>query len=226
MGACEWDADELLEGVGLLHITGVCPALSPTWRRLAPQLVEAAHARGIAVSYDVNFRGKLWTWDECMDAFRDVLPYASVLSASWGDVQSALRLPRSGWSEEAMVAAYDELVARYPGIRTVYATRRVAHSSSSNDLTGYVYTVDGSDAAGTLTRSRTHRIEPIVDRVGGGDAFAAGVLHGVLSGWDPQRTVDFAAGAGVLKHSVFGDANAFAAAEVEEFLRSGADVKR
>lgn len=226
MRGCEWDLDALLDGVDLLHITGVCPALSPAWRALTLELLEAARTRGVTVSYDVNFRGKLWTWDECMEAFRRALPYVNVLSASWGDVQSALGLERTDWSEAAMVDAYGALVAGHPGVQIIYSTRRVAHSSSSNDLTGYIYAAPGTGAAGELVRSRTHHIEPIVDRVGGGDAFAAGVLHGVMSGWDPQRTIDFAAAASVLKHSIFGDANAFAEAEVEDFLSSGVDVKR
>ena len=226
MGEDEWDLGELLDGVGLLHITGICPALSPSWRSLTLALARAAHERGVAVSYDVNFRGKLWTWDECMDAFRDVLPYVTYLAASWGDVQSALSLPRTEWSEEAMVAAYDALVAAFPGVRAIYCTRRVAHSSSSNDLTGYLYAADGTGEPGALSRSRTWRIEPIVDRVGGGDAFAGGVLHGLLAGSAPLETIEFAAAASVLKHSVAGDENRFTSAEVTDFMASGADVKR
>lgn len=226
MASCEWDVDELLSDVGLFHVTGICPALSASWRALTLELVRAAAERGIPVSYDVNFRGKLWTWDECMDAFRDVLPHVTYLAASWGDVQSALGLERTPWSEGAMVAAYDALVAAHPGVRAIYCTRRVAHSSSSNDLTGYLYTADGTGTAGSLTRSRTWHVEPIVDRVGGGDAFAGGVLHGLLAEMAPADAIEFAAAASVLKHSVAGDANRFTAAEVTDFMASGADVKR
>lgn len=226
MDGCEWDLDELFSGVDLLHITGICPALSPAWRSATLEIVRGAAERGVAVSYDVNYRGKLWTWDECMDAFRDVLPYVSILAASWGDVQSALGLERTDWSEEAMTAAYDALVAAHPNVRAIYSTRRVARSSSSNDLTGYLYVADGTGAAGTLHASRTWRVEPIVDRVGGGDAFAAGVLHGLLGKTEPAEAIEFAAAASVLKHTVMGDANCFTAAEVADFMASGADVKR
>lgn len=226
MDAGEWDADALFDGVGLFHVTGICPALSPAWREATPRLAAEAIRRDIPVSYDVNFRGKLWTWDECMDAFRDVLPSVSVLAASWGDVESALGLERTAWSEKTMAQAYDALVAAHPNVRVVYCTRRVAHSSSSNDLTGYLYLANGTGQPGTLFSSGTYHVEPIVDRVGGGDAYAAGVLHGVLAGMEPQQTVEFAAAASVLKHTVWGDANRFGAAEVAEFLTSGADVKR
>lgn len=226
MGGCEWDLDELLGGVDLVHITGICPALSPAWREATLEIVRGAAERGVAVSYDVNYRGKLWSWDECMDAFRDVLPHVSVLAASWGDVQSALGLGRTEWSEDAMRGAYDALVAAHPNVRAVYSTRRVARSSSSNDLTGYLYLADGSGAAGELHRSRTWLVEPIVDRVGGGDAFAGGLLHGLLSGMPAGEAIEFAAAASVLKHTVMGDANCFTAQEVEDFMSSGADVKR
>lgn len=226
MEGCEWDPDALFDGVDLFHITGICPALSPTWRTLALALMEEATSRNVPVSYDVNFRGKLWSWDECMDSFRAALPYVTVLSASWGDAQSVLGLERTSWSEEAMRASYDALVAAHPNVKVIYSTRRVAHSSSSNDLTGYLYLAGEDGAPGTLVRSRTHAIEPIVDRVGGGDAFAAGVLHGWLTGMEPQETIEFAAAASVLKHSVFGDANVFTASEVADFMASGSDVKR
>lgn len=226
MAGCEWDVDALLADAGVFHVTGICPALSDAWRRTTLELVREAAGRGVPVSYDVNFRGRLWSWDECMDAFRDVLPHVSVLAASWGDVQSALGLPRTEWSEGAMVAAYDALVAAHPNVRAVYCTRRVARSSTSNDLTGYLYLADGTGAPGTLSRSRTYRVEPIVDRVGGGDAFAGGVLHGLLSGMPAQEAIEFACAASVLKHTVMGDANRFTAAEVADFMTSGADVRR
>ena len=226
MDAGEWDLDALFGDAALFHVTGICPALSPSWREATSRLAAEAARRNIPVSYDVNFRGKLWTWDACMDAFRDVLPSVSVLAASWGDVESALGLERTAWSEKTMLCAYDALVAAHPNVRVVYCTRRVAHSSSSNELTGYLYLADGSGEPGTLFSSRTYCVEPIVDRVGGGDAYAAGVLHGVLSGMGAQETVDFATAASVLKHTVWGDANRFDAAEVAEFLTSGADVKR
>lgn len=218
---CEWDLDELFNDVDLMHVSGVCPALSPAWRELTLGLVHEAAMRGVQVSYDVNFRGKLWTWDECMAAFRAILPYVSVLSAGIGDVQSVLELERTAWTEEALAAAYEQMFAAAPRLEAVYSTRRVVHSSSSNDLTGYLMMRDGE-----LVYSATHHIEPIVDRVGGGDAFAGGVLHGLLSGWDAQRTIEFGCAAGALKHTVAGDCNRFIAAEVEEFLRSGADVAR
>lgn len=219
--ACPWDLDELFGDAELLHISGVTPAVSPTWRVIAPAIVRGAVERGVRVSYDVNFRAKLWSWDACMEVFLELLPYISVLSAGIGDVQSALGLERTAWDEAALADAYTRLFEAAPLLETVYSTCRVVHSSSSNDLTGYLMT-----RGGALVHSRTHRIEPIVDRVGGGDAFAAGVLHGVLSGWDAQRTIEFGCAAGALKHTVAGDCNRFTATEVEQFMRSGADVAR
>lgn len=220
MESCEWDLDELFHGVELFHLTGICPALSPAWRSIALELVRGAAERGIPVSYDVNFRAKLWNWDECIAAFRGVLPYLTVLSAGIGDVQSALGRERTAWTEEALAAAYAQLMEEHPGLKAVYSTRREVHSSSDNELTGFLMTRDG------FARSTTYRINPIVDRVGGGDSYAAGVLHGILSDWDAERAVSFGTAASVLKHTVAGDCNRFSATEVERFMRAGADVAR
>ncbi len=221
MRACEWDLDELFRDVDMLHISGVTPAVSSTWRVIAPEVVREAVARGVRVSYDVNFRAKLWSWDACVAAFDAVLPYVSMLSAGIGDVQGVLGLERTAWSEPALAEAYARLFEAAPRLEAVCSTRRIAHSSSSNDLTGYLM-----ECGGVLERSRTHHIEPIVDRVGGGDAFAAGVLHGVLSGWDARRVVEFGCAASALKHTVAGDCNRFSAIEVERFISDGADVAR
>lgn len=221
INTCPWNLDELFSGVELFHITGVTPALSTTWRTLTLELVHAAAEHGIGVSYDVNFRGKLWSWDECIAAFRDILPYVSILSAGIGDVQSVLDVERTACDEGALAAAYRQLFEAAPRLRAVYSTRRAVHSSSSNDLTGYLM-LRGDD----LRHSATHHIEPIVDRVGGGDAFAAGVLHGLLEGWDAQRVIEFGTAASALKHTVVGDCNRFSVPEVEAFIERGADVSR
>lgn len=221
MHSCEWDLDRLFSGIDLLHLSGICPALSDAWRALALELVREAVARGVRVSFDVNFRAKLWSWDECIAAFSSILPYVSVLSAGIGDVQSVLGAERTAWSEPALADAYARLFDAAPRLEAVYSTRRIVHSSSSNDLTGYLM-----ERGGALVHSRTHHIEPIVDRVGGGDAFAAGVLHGVLLGWDGQRTIEFGCAASALKHTVAGDCNRFNADEVERFMQNGADVAR
>lgn len=226
MEACPWDLDGLFHNADLFHITGICPAVAPAWRGLALELVQAAHARGVAVSYDVNFRRKLWSWDECMDAFGTVLPYLSILSASWGDAQSVLGLARTPWSEGSMRDSYDALAAAYPNLRAIYATHRVAHSSSANDLIGYLYLPCHEGAGGRLLSSKTYAISPVVDRVGAGDAFAAGILHGLLENMEEQQTVDFAAAASALKHSVLGDANVFSADEVGAFMEADADIRR
>ncbi len=218
--SCPWKLDELFDGVGLLHLSGICPALSPAWRAITLELVQAAAARDVRVSYDVNFRAKLWSWDECIAAFREILPYVSWLSAGIGDARSALGEEQKPWEEGLLRSAYGRLMEANPRLEAIYSTHRVVHSSSSNDLTGYLMTHEG------FACSQTYHIEPIVDRVGGGDAFAAGILHGLLLEMDPQQTVEFASASSALKHSVVGDCNRFSALEVEQFMQVGADVAR
>lgn len=221
MEGVEWDLDALLEHVDLIHVSGVCPALSEPWRDITRDILRAAHERGVLVSYDVNLRSKLWSRSQCEDFVRTVLPYVDILCAGIGDTLGALGDGFAEWTAEGLEAAYARLLQARPNIRAVYSTNRVAHSSSSNDLTGYLMTREDG-----LVRSSTRHIEPIVDRVGGGDAFSGGVLHGILSGWDAQRTIDFGCAASVLKHTVAGDCNRFSASEVETFMNSGADVAR
>lgn len=216
-----WDMDELFDGADLLHISGITMALSPRWRTMAADLARAASERGVAVSLDVNWRSSLWSHAECMDAVGDALMYTDVLSAGIGDVCLVLGQPELTWSEDALTSAYRNLLEAFPKIRVVFSTKRQTISASSNDLTGYAM-----DRSGRLVRSRTRHMEPIVDRVGGGDAFAAGMLHGLMGQQGIQETVEFAVAASALKHTVSGDMNRFTASEVKRFMGAGADVAR
>ena len=111
--------------------------------------------------------------------------------------------------------------SQFPNIEVFYSTRRTVHSASANDLQGTLW------HAGNLYTSKIHAIDPIVDRIGGGDAFSAGILHGILTKKDWQTTVDFATAASALKHTVKGDCNQFDQTEVMEFLQSQtARIKR
>jgi 2-dehydro-3-deoxygluconokinase len=109
---------------------------------------------------------------------------------------------------------YAQIKALYPNIKYMTSTRRQIHSTSVNDLTGYLYT-------DRLYTSKTYHIDDIVDRVGGGDAYIAGLLYGLLSHKDEAYSVEFAACASVLKHTIHGDANLFSVTEIENFMNSG-----
>ena len=103
--------------------------------------------------------------------------------------------------------------AKYPNIKVLYSTKRNVISTNHNELQGFFAGEDGA-----FVESKLYDINPIIDRVGGGDAFAAGILNGVLKGWDSQQIVDFGTASSVLKHTVFGDWNPFNEDEVFEFM--------
>ncbi|HFD1828401.1 TPA: PfkB family carbohydrate kinase, partial [Enterococcus faecium] len=110
---------------------------------------------------------------------------------------------------------YQKMQEKFPNIQVFYSTKRTVHSASENELKGTLWMNH------EYVESQVHRITPIVDRVGGGDAFAGGVLHGILSNMSPQEIIDFATAASALKHTIHGDCNQFSQEEVAQFLACG-----
>lgn len=206
-----WTLHSLFKNVELFHISGIVPALSQQWRKWTVDLVQAAKEAGCLVSLDVNYRSKLWTQQEAADALEQMLPFVDFCSAGMLDAKYLLQVV----GEEEVIPleeCYQRLHEKYPHIRYFYSTKREVISSSHNRLQGFVY------EPGKLYASRVHEINPIVDRVGGGDAFSAGILHGLLKGWHLQQTLEFATAASVLKHAVYGDCNSYEEEEVLQFM--------
>ncbi|MDR3190670.1 MAG: sugar kinase [Lactobacillaceae bacterium] len=208
-----WDIDALFgtgdAQIGMLHLSGIAPALNDFWRENILLLAKTAVERGIEISFDVNYRPKLWSTDECAAYLKLILPYVTHLSAGNRDAQVFLGLE-----------TIEDALAVYPNIKTIYHTTRETLTSEHNRLTGSLY------QDGTWTHSKTFDIPNIVDRIGGGDAYASGILYGIVNHHAAQDIVDFATAASVLKHTVLGDMNQFLAAEVENFIVAGSDVSR
>lgn len=219
MQELEWDLDELFAGADLFHVSGITPALSPVWRKMLVSLMQEAGTRGVKVSFDINYRGKLWSVMECREAVQELAKYADYLSASALDAIHFFEVPEKTGGD--LDYYYGEISKLLPKVEVLYATKREVLHVSHNRLQGQLF------MGGRLYTSKVQDIQQIVDRVGGGDAFAAGVLHGLLLEHQPQRIIDFATMAAALKHTVHGDHNQFSAAEVEKLLESGAgDVQR
>jgi 2-dehydro-3-deoxygluconokinase len=225
-GAFDWPA--LLDGVEWMHVSGVTPAVGPSGTRAVLQAVEAASRAGVKISYDGNFRGKLWAqWDgdprgtlgrmlsASTLAFADDRDFALVLGRTFEDADPGAR------RRAAAAAAF----AAFPALQRIACTLRVQESVADQALSAVMLTRDGSEVRET-TADAIH-MTGVIDRVGGGDAFAAGVLFGLWSGWADQRALDFGLAAAGLKHSVHGDFNLFTAEEVEAALSAdGFDIKR
>ncbi len=216
-----WDLDEIFKGVDLLHISGILPALSKKWQEWTVEVVRKAKEYGCRVSFDMNYRSKLWSYEEAYPCFQQIFPYVDILSAGRLDAIHFLKVVSED-EDISLEEIYKRVQAKYPNIKVLYSTKRNVFSTNHNELQGFFVGEDG-----VFVESKLYDINPIIDRVGGGDAFAAGNLNGVLKGWDSQQIVDFGTASSVLKHTVFGDWNPFNEDEVFEFMnqKSGQIVR-
>ena len=225
--AFNWD--QLLDGVEWLHASGVTPATGPNGSAAAVAIIEAAVLNGVKVSYDGNFRGKLWEqWDGdppatlgrmlagATVAFADDRDFALVLKTTFDSSDPAER------RRQAAAAAFEA----FPRLERIACTLRVQDSVADQALSAVMLTRD--DDTGVIeTHSEAIHLSGVIDRVGGGDAFASGVLFGLWSGWADQQALDFGLAAAGLKHSVPGDFNLFSAADVHAAMGDGGfDIRR
>jgi len=222
-GAHDWPA--LLAGAVWLHVSGVTPALGQQAADGVLAAVKAARAAGVKVSFDGNFRPKLWdAWGgDAPTILRGLMSEADLLFASHRDLQVVLGLEfPQATPQERFAAGAAAAFKAFPHLRQMAATVRVQRSVDHHVLSGITALRDGS-----LLTTPSYEISPIIDRIGTGDAFAAGVLHGGLTGMQAIEALHFGVAAACLKHSLPGDFNLVAAADVHAFLgENSLDVKR
>ncbi len=214
----EIDFDEIFQGATLFHVSGITPALSPALQELTLLALQKAKYYGLMTSFDFNYRSKLWSQKEAADAITPLLQYVDICSCGELDAVHLLGIEEATDSLDKVLKLqyyYDQIQEMYPNITYMSSTFRQVFSASANTLQGNLYT------DGVLYHSKVHHIEPIVDRVGGGDAFAAGILHGIMEEQPPEQIVSFATAASALKHTVHGDCNVFSVDEVNGFIENG-----
>ena len=204
----EFDWDSILAGAEWLHFTGTAPALGPGALGALKAGLRAARRAGVTVSLDCNYRSTLWSVEQARAVLPGLMKHVDVFIGTRYDAE--LLFGVSGDSASASAAAMRQQF----GLRAVAYTLRQGDSASVNRLAGLL-----CDANGCWT-SRQYEMH-VVDRIGGGDAFTAGVIYGLLSGWKGQETVEFAAAAACLKHSVPGDFGLVSLAEVRELTATG-----
>jgi 2-dehydro-3-deoxygluconokinase len=204
------------------HVSGITPALSASASDLALESVRHAHDAGLTVSCDLNYRKNLWKWGKtAREVMPELVKFTDVLIANEEDVQVALGLElkvdvQSGQLDRAQ---YEKLAGRvlsdYPNLRMIAITLRESVSASHNGWSACLH-----DGQRFLT-SRRYDITHIVDRVGAGDCFAAGLIYGMVTGLESQETLEFAVAASCLKHSIPGDFSRVSVAEVNALLNEG-----
>lgn len=235
----EYDFDKALEGMEWLHFTGITPSLSENAYKSCVALVAKAREKDIPISCDLNFRKKLWKWrpgvsatelaGECMSA---LLPSVEMVIANEEDAENVLGIRAEGTdvgSGELDAEAYEgvarEIVKAFPNVKRVAITLRESICASHNNWGGMLLDVAADKACFAPLDSdgnyAPYQIKNIVDRVGAGDAFGAGLIYALNSeGYAaPEDAIRFAAAASCLKHSVPGDFNYVSREEVESLMR-------
>lgn len=218
------DAGEVLAGADALHVSGVTPALGAGPAAAARRALEAAHARGMAVSFDCNYRAKLWesSGADAARVLRELAGFAGTLFAGVRDL--ALLLGRAfgdADSADAFRAAGTAAFEAIPGLERIATTVRRQQSVDHHDMTAWMLTPS------RLVTTRGYAVGPIVDRIGAGDAFAAGVLHGLRRRLGDEETLHFGLAAACLKHSIPGDFNLVNEADVRALMDdAGFGVRR
>jgi 2-dehydro-3-deoxygluconokinase len=218
-GMVNWH--EVLKEAKWFHVTGITPALSATAAEATIEAVKAARQQGVTVSCDLNYRKKLWTREQAQKVMAKVMQNVEVAIANEEDAEMVFGIKAGATDVEAgkleverYQAVAGQLMKMFPSLKQVAITLRESLSASDNNWSGVLW--DGSK----FYQSRKYAIR-IVDRVGGGDAFAAGLIYGLLTSKDSPAALELAVAASCLKHTIPGDFSHFSVAEVDELLKGG-----
>lgn len=220
-GDFDWEA--LFNGATWFHITGITPALTPSAADVSLDAVKAAKAAGVTVSCDFNYRGKLWKYGKSApEVMQDLVEYVDVGIANEEDCQKSLGISvdfsvRTGELDTAKYEALSQKVLEiYPDMAIIAITLRESRSADTNGWSACIRDADG------FKLSRRYEITDIIDRVGGGDSFASGLIAGLALHDDRQQALEFAVAASCLKHSIPGDFNRVSLREVRNLLSGDA----
>lgn len=219
-GPGDFDWPRILEGSHWLHITGITPALSQSAADLSLECVKAAQEAGVTVSCDFNYRGKLWNYGKTApEVMQDLVEFVDVGIANEEDCQRSLDIAvdfdvESGALESAKFEALSlKVLDLFPRMSAIAITLRESFNADRNGWSACLRTREDG-----FMLSRRFEITDIIDRVGGGDAFASGLIYGLNSYDDRQRSLEFAVAASCLKHSIPGDFNRVTVAEIERLM--------
>ena len=214
----DFDWDSIFEGVDWFHFTGITPALGGALPEICEQACKAAKKRGVKISCDLHYRGKLWTREQARETMTRLCSYVDVCIANEEDAKDVFGIEAENTditggklNKEGYVSVARKLAERF-GFEKVAITLRTSLSASDNNWAAMLF--DGKDSF----FSREYALR-IVDRVGGGDSFGAGLIYALLQGKDSRAAIEFAVAASALKHSVEGDFNRVTVSEVEKLCK-------
>lgn len=218
----DFDFDKIMEDADWFHWSGITPAISDKAAEIVRVACEAAKRHGVIVSVDLNFRKKLWTSEKAISVMRPLMQYVDVCIGNEEDANMCLGYKPDADVEGGKTDAegYYEIfkgMMKEFGFKYVVSTLRESYSASHNGWKALIY--DGK----TFYESKHYDINPIIDRVGGGDSFSAGLIHGLLSYKDQTKALEFAVAASALKHTIPGDFNLVSTSEVESLAKGNAN---
>ena len=213
--AAEWDFDfdDIMQGAEWFHFSGITPAISDSAAELTRAALESAKKHGLTISCDINYRSKLWAPEKAERVMRGLLRYADVCIGT--EPAFGFRPPE----KQITVEKYGDILKKLAdefGFKYAVSSMRRSASASDNDFSACGY----DSETGKFSVSAEYHLSPMVDRVGGGDAFTAGLICGILDGKDLKDALEFGAAASALKHTIPGDVNLVTREEVE-FLMQG-----
>lgn len=218
-GDIDWEA--AFDDADWFHITGITPAISESAMQLSLESVKVAKARNLTVSCDLNYRNKLWKYGKgAPEVMRELVKYVDVIVANEEDCQKSLGIKAEVDVEggELNVDKYEQLTSTvleaYPNVKMIAITLRESQSADSNDWAACLNDRE------KFYLSRKYAIRDIIDRVGGGDSFAGGLIYGLTEYDNRQDALEFAVAASCLKHSIIGDFNRVSVSDVEK-LKGG-----
>lgn len=218
----DFDFAAALDGARLLHLSGITPALGPGGVALAKAAVRAAQEADVPICFDGNYRALLWeSWDSNpREILTELVSAATVMIGNHRDISLLLGKAFSGDGEDRRREAAEAAFAAFPGLQVIASTARHVVNAGHHRIAARI---DGRDHA---VQTEEAEVTGIVDRIGTGDAFAAGVLHKWLEGADLSAMADAGLAYTVLKHSLHGDMSLIGKAELEAFSIAGGDVRR
>ena len=217
----EFDWDKIFDGAKWFHFTGITPALGGELPEICLDAVKAAHAKGVTVSCDLNYRKKLWTREQARECMSKIVPYVDVCISNEEDAKDVFGIEAENTdidsgklNHEGYISVARQLHERF-GCSHVAITLRSSISANDNDWAGMLYTGDNAYF------SKQYHMH-IVDRVGGGDSFGGGLIYSLMNDYEPQKAIDFAVAASCLKHSIEHGFNLCSVAEVESLAGGNA----
>ena len=210
----DFDFDKIMEGAAWFHWSGITPAISDKAAEITKLACEAAKRHGVTVSVDLNFRKKLWTSEKAISIMRPLMKYVDVCIGNEEDAELCLGFKPDADVEggetnaEGYKGIFEQMMKEF-GFKYVVSTLRESYSATFNGWKAMIY--NGKE----FYQSKRYEINPIIDRVGGGDSFSGGLIHGMLKYPDNQgAALEFAVAASALKHTINGDYNLVSEDEV------------